>query len=358
MQPLTYIVVGAGWRALFYVRIARRWPQCFRLLGMLCRSAEKAEALRREYGVDATADAEKLAAKRPDFVVVAVEKSANAAVAKAWLARGFAVLAETPAAGSEQELAELWALYRAGARLQIAEQYFRYPIVAAGLHAVEQGLLGAPQAATLNLAHDYHGASVLRRALGYRPGDPLPEVRVTGARYQYPVECTDSRQGPVTDGRMQTQTRDRVTLEFADGKLGFYDFSGVAYHSFIRARHINVQGTKGEWNDTTLRRVDAAHAPHTEPLRPRLDPAYAALQDDALRALCAEWHPAVHMEPWQDEYAIATLLLDMAGLVKTNRGGYPLAEALEDAYLWLLMQQACEHPGQTFESRPRPWRDG
>lgn len=289
---------------------------------------------------------------------MAVGKQSNFAVTRDWLQKGFAVLAETPAGCNEQELAALWALHKGGARLQVAEQYFRYPLAAAGLHAIDGGLLGEPQAVTLSLAHDYHAASLVRRMLGHRPGDALPAVRLTGARYQYPVVQTDSRAGPVTDGSMQTQTRDRVTLEFANGKLAFYDFSGVAYHSFIRARHINVQGARGEWNDTMLRWVDAAHAPHCEPLRPWLDPVYAALQDDALRALCAKWHPAVHMENWQDEYAIATLMLDMRQLIDAGTGGYPLAEALEDAYLWLLMQKVCEQPGRTIESEPHAWQNG
>lgn len=358
MQPLKFIIVGSGWRAGFYIRIAKRWPRCFALLGVLCRSAEKAEKIQREHGVFATANAAELIEKRPDFVVVAVSKGSNAAVCEQWLQKGFAVLAETPAACSEAELEHLWALHKGGAKLQIAEQYFRYPLLAAGLHAIAQGTIGAPEAVTLNLAHDYHAASLLRRMLGHRPGDPLPAVRLTGARYQYPVEQTDSRAGPVTDGTVQTQTRDRVTFEFDNGKLAFYDFSGVAYHSFLRARHINVQGPKGEWNDTTLRWVDANHTPHVEHLCPWLDPVYTVLQDEGLRALCAEWRPAVHMENWQDEYAIATLLLDMGELIKTGRGGYPLAEALEDAYLWLLMQRACERPGQSIESKPHSWQNG
>ena len=357
MQPLSFILVGSGWRAGFYIRIAKRWPQCFQLLGVLCRSEQKVAAVAQEHGVFATTDAAGRAAQKPDFVVVAVSKGGNAAVCEDWLQRGFAVLAETPAACTEEELEHLWALHRGGAKLMIAEQYSRYPLLAAGLHAVEQGLLGEPEAVTLNLAHDYHAASLIRRMLGHRPGAPLPAVRLTGTRYQYPVEQTDSRAGPVTDGTVQTQTRDRVTLAFDNGKLAFYDFSGVAYHSFIRARHINVQGPKGEWNDTMLRWVDAAHAPHMEQLRPWLDPAYTPLQDGALCELCAPWHPAVHMENWQDEYAIATLMLDMGELSTTGRGGYPLAEALEDAYLWLLMQRACENPGQTIESRPHSWQN-
>ena len=31
MKPLSFVIVGSGWRAMFYVRIAQRYPQCFKL---------------------------------------------------------------------------------------------------------------------------------------------------------------------------------------------------------------------------------------------------------------------------------------------------------------------------------------
>ena len=34
---------------------------------------------------------------------------------------------------------------------------------------------------------------------------------------------------------------------------------------------------------------------------------------------------------------------------------YPLAEALQDAYLSLLMEQALQQPGRVVESKPQPW---
>ena len=66
---------------------------------------------------------------RPDFVVVAVDRTSKFAVTKQWLEKGFAVLSETPAASTVDELEELWELHQRGARLQIAEQYIRYPLM-------------------------------------------------------------------------------------------------------------------------------------------------------------------------------------------------------------------------------------
>ena len=358
MNPLSFVIVGSGWRAMFYVRIALRYPQCFRLRYLLCRTEEKAERIRREYGVPVTTDVRVCEDACPDFVVAAVDRASLFAVTKQWLEKGFAVLSETPAAETVEELEQLWALRQKGARLQIAEQYIRYPLIAAGLRAIEQGLLGDPCAAELSLAHDYHAASLIRHMLrcgADRPARPFPAMRLWGKAYDFPVEETGSRYGAVTDGSVRQSRRVRVTLEFDGGKAAFYDFDSVQYHSAIRARHINVRGRRGEWNDTILRYTDASHHPVREELKAWLDPSYEVLQTRQLLDLSRTWSPEVHMEPMQDEYAIATLMLDMRGLTGRSREGYPLAEALEDAYTWLLMDEAVRHPGQAVASRPRPW---
>ena len=114
MAKLRFVVVGSGWRSLFYWRIAQALPERFELCAMLCRTEEKAEKMHREYGVPVSTSAEQCAALHPDLVVVAVNKASIAAVSTEWLARGFAVLCETPAALDEDALRALWQLHRQG----------------------------------------------------------------------------------------------------------------------------------------------------------------------------------------------------------------------------------------------------
>ena len=364
MKPLSFVIVGSGWRAMFFVRIAKRYPELFDLKYILCRTQEKVEQIKREQSVPATTSVADCEKAHPDFVVVSVSRDAAFPVVKEWLEKGYAVLAETPAATAEEQLEELWTLHQKGARLQIAEQYIRYPLIATGLQAVNQGLFGEPNMVSLSLAHDYHGVSVIRHMLNCGLDNPdtrkngLPAVSLSGSKHTYPVMETDSRFGPITDGSIKQRTRNRMTFEFANGKAAFYDFDGVQYHSFIRARHINVQGSKGEWNDTFLRYVDDANQPVREQLLPDLNPSYPELAIEELRKLSQLWKPEVHMENWQDEYAIATLMLDMRKLIEKGQEGYPLAEALEDAYLWLLMETAAQNPGQVITSHPHSWQNG
>ena len=306
MTKLQFIVVGSGWRSLFYWRIAQALPERFELCAMLCRTEEKAEKMHREYGVPVSTSAEQCIALHPDLVVVAVNKASIAAVSTEWLARGFAVLCETPAALEEDALRALWQLHQQGAKLQVAEQYWLYPTLAKRLAAVRSGALGTPQFARLSVAHGYHAVSLARQFLnaGQQP------VRVTGRSWTERIIETDSRWGAVHN------------------------------HSYLRSTHTSVQGERGEVFDDTLRCLDAAGEPVCRQLTPLPDPLAAAAAQAGLN---------------KDETAIACFLDRMQGYLAGGAEVYPLADALQDAYLALLMERALAVPGQSVESTPQPW---
>ena len=294
MAKLRFIVVGSGWRSLFYWRIAQALPERFELCAMLCRTEEKAEKMHREYGVPVSTSAEQCIALHPDFVVVAVNKASIATVSTEWLARGFAVLSETPAALEEDALRALWQLHRQGAKLQVAEQYWLYPTLAKRLAAVRSGALGTPQFARLSVAHGYHAVSLARQFLnaGQQP------VRVTGRSWTERIIETDSRWGAVHNGALVEKTLQQHTLEFAGGGTAFLDFNGVQYHSYLRSTHTSVQGERGEVFDDTLRCLDAAGEPVCSQLTPLPDPLAAAAAQAGLN---------------EDETAIACFLDRMQG---------------------------------------------
>ena len=58
----------------------------------------------------------------------------------------------------------------------------------------------------------------------------------------------------------------------------------------------------------------------------------------------------------QDEFAIASFLLDMGEWPKGGPSPYPLEEALEDAWFWLLLNRATANPWQEISSEPKPWK--
>ena len=53
---------------------------------------------------------------------------------------------------------------------------------------------------------------------------------------------TYGREGMVFDGEVVKCSRDRLTMEFDNGKVAYFDFSDPAqYHSFIRTRQLTMQ---------------------------------------------------------------------------------------------------------------------
>ena len=143
----------------------------------------------------------------------------------------------------------------------------------------------------LSMAHDYHGVSLIRRMLQPHTPMKLKLECMSGMQYKFPVTETDSRFGVITDGSVKEFPRTVITMQFAGNKVAFYDFSGVQYHSFIRSRHVNVQGRDGEWNDTMLRYLDENGQPVAEKLREWLNPKYACLDTEQLKVQSSEWKP-------------------------------------------------------------------
>ena len=334
---LTYVVVGSGYRAEYFGRVARTWPELFRAC-YLCRSEKKAALMRENTGAPAVLTAEEALAYRPDFIVVAVDRGHVADVAEEWIARGFPVVTETPVGDTEEKLLRLEALGKRGAKIVCCEQYHRHPILAAGFRAVSQGAIGTPQSAYISLVHDYHAASLLRRAL--MVGKESYEMR--GARRTCPAVGTDSRYGAILDGSVTEEVRDRVLIDFESGKTAIYDFAPLQYRSYIRSRHFTVRGDRGEWSDTTVYGLDGQNVPVRTALMPELPERYRCLDTQYLRDLRKTWRPELFLDTLQDEYAIATILLDMEDYLRGGESPYPLWEAIEDARFWLRLQEAVE----------------
>ena len=333
---LTYVIVGSGWRAEFYGRIARTYPDLFRAV-FLCRSEQKALLMKARTGVDAVTTEDEATAIQPDFIVVAADRAHLVDVTEHWAWKGFPVVVETPVGDTEANLARLEKLQARGAKIVCCEQYHRYPILAEGLRLIAEGAIGEPHSVYISLAHDYHAASLIRRAL-----------KVGGERYtldvcqfRQPVVQTDSRDGQIFDGRVGQETLDRAIISFESGKSAIYDFSGVQYHSFIRSRHITVRCERGEWSDAMVCGLNAHNEPWRKPLLPEIPEKYRCLDTRYLSDLRKTWRPELHLDNVQDEFAMATILLDMEGYLKGGPSPYPLGEAIEDARFWMRLKS---HP--------------
>lgn len=350
MDQIRYAVVGSGWRAKFFLRIARTLPEQFCVTGVLVRKPENQVKITSEFGVFTTADPQRLLETGPDFVVVAVNRQDNAQVTMDFLSRGIPVLAETPASDSLEELNRMWQMHTSGCKLQVAEQYFLYPSYEAKLSVARSGALGAIQNASLSALHEYHGISILRLALGAECSD----VDISAKKFTWPVATTMDRNGLLVKGGSSDQDRIRAEFAFDNGTVGFYDFCGVQYHSFIRSRHFSIQGLRGELYDESVRYLDENDDPVQESLIPSYDPNHIGWQSISFRGKPVFRNPFSTNLFSEDETAIARLLVGMKRYIETGEEIYPLRDALQDAYLTGLLSEAVR-TGKTVRSEKQPW---
>lgn len=52
MSKIRFGLIGSGWRAEFYIRIAKAIPEKFELTGVVIRNREKGEEFARKFGVN------------------------------------------------------------------------------------------------------------------------------------------------------------------------------------------------------------------------------------------------------------------------------------------------------------------
>jgi hypothetical protein len=352
-----YAVIGSGWRAEFYIRIAKLVPEQFELTGMLIRDGNKGGQIAVQFGVKVVNDLDSLLADKPDFVVVCIKRGFLGDYVVELCKRGVPTLCETPPAETEAELVRLWQeVNRYHGKVQVAEQYFAQPLYAAYETALKQGILGRVENMSLSALHGYHGVSMIRRYLNVGFGN----AAVYGKRYHYDVTETYGREGMCFDGEVFSCPRDRLTFEFVNGTTAFFDFSDPAqYHSFIRTRQLNVQGVRGEIDDLTVRYLTPENVPVTQELK-RIDLGVYGNQEWShfgimLGERLLYRSPFANARLNDDEIAVATCLQGMGTYLETGKDCYALRDALQDMYLCLTMDKALAQPLTQVSSQAMPW---
>lgn len=347
MDKIRFAVAGTGWRSLFYVRIAKWLPELFELTGVLCRTKERARKYAGEHGVKTFTTMEALLETGPEFVVSCVSKTAMTEVVMDLLMRGVPALSETPYAVDVAVLQQLWGVQRAtGTLLDVAEQYFLYPTHQARSAVIARGVLGDVTSCWLSMMHDYHGVSMLRQYLGEEAG----EVIITARKTKTPIVKTGDRSGYLTDGEMGEEIRTFAQFDFADGRLGVYDFAGTQYHSAIRSNHVRILGTRGEIMDNTVRYLTPDHRPVQEELIIHRDMITGTISSIDFAGECVFRNPFPTDVPMnEDEIAVAQTLMRMAGAVRGGERHYPLAHGMTDSLFAILMHEAADQ-GKTIAS--------
>jgi predicted dehydrogenase len=341
-MPLSFGLIGSGWRAEFFLLIARDLPEQFPLAGVVARNPDKRWELARRWSAPTFSTLDGLLAeRRPDFVVTSVSASANLEWMELLSKRGVPVLSETPIGRNLKELHRVVDLERAGARIQVAEQYIFQPLHAARLALIETGQLGTIHEADVSIAHGYHGVSLLRHFL--QTGLRLPKI--TARRFTSRIVAGPHRNRLPTERKVVESVRTIAQLDYGD-RFGVFDFTGDQYHSWIRSPRLLVRGEEGEINQTTVRLLKRFDTPFQFDLV-RRDTGHAGnLEGYSHRSITgggeALYQNLFPTMRWNDdEIAVATSLSRMSTYLTTGEPVYSVAEACHDCYLDQLIAESA-----------------
>ena len=358
MPSKKIVLIGTGWRSEFFLRIAQQLPERFSICGVYTRSEEKKQQVMLRFGIPAFTDYEKIQECHPDYVILCVKRGCFLPHLKQLFCWKIPVLCEVPPAETLEDLNHIYQMaVNNRAKIQFVEQYPFWPLYSSWLRVIEAGAIGEVQSVSLSALHGYHAAGIARKLLQTKHQG----FEVWGSRTQQQVITTKDRSGDVLTGQLETYNRDRLTVRFEAGKQLFYDFSFPQYRSYLRSRHLLVTGTMGEIDDFTLRCLDKGYQPVQLELQRldhgKFDNNFLGLRSLHLGKYALYTNPFGHARLNDDELATAACMQAMENYLDNGVSFYPIQEALQDAYLSLMMTKALE-TGQKCIGKQQEWNRG
>lgn len=345
------ILIGYGWRILFFYRIIKALPQTFTLVTWVLRTQERAEQVQKLYGVQTCSNVHQALCLEHDLVILSVPSSSMEELLSVLINHDEKILCETGFTSLPlQTLNTLYARYRASnSRIFIAEQYRRQPYYHT-CHALSP-LLGPLTEARCASLHDHHGISIIRHFLDEKGAN----CTITAVCRSSWVVKTGGRDSIDTEGVRVQSKRTTAVLAFDDGKTGYFDFSDVQYHSSIRSSHFSLFGERGEIADYEVRYLNGDNEGVLQTIQ-RFEDGGLTNNPRSLRSLtfgdvCHFKNPYWPLGFNDDEIAIALCMEDAC-----NGRGYGLHEALQDSYLAQCIHRSCSE-GRPMETHTQIWAD-
>ena len=229
---IRFAIIGTGKRGDYlYAPLLNILKEDVEFVGVWGRSENKARELGEKYHVPWFTDLKHLRNDlKLDAAIVSVANPANGAIGRRVIELGLHTLLETPIANN---LADADAIIKgaeaANLKVEVAEQYYRRPFERLKRKLIDAGVFGRILVAYNDfMGHGYHGMSLIRSYIGFN--EPL--VSINGTSAKFPVD-------PHYAWISQTHTsRDEewqhAILRFANGTLGFFNWSSIAYDSALR----------------------------------------------------------------------------------------------------------------------------
>ncbi|MDR0592460.1 MAG: Gfo/Idh/MocA family oxidoreductase [Bifidobacteriaceae bacterium] len=355
--PARFAVVGTGWRAEFFCRLARALPAKLEVSAVIGRTAQSAARVAERWGVK-TARLDDLPAQANDFVAVAVPWPDTPGLTADLAEAGHHVLAETPPAPDLEGLRALWRRLRPRRELvQVAEQYPLMPGHAARLAVCRSEAIGRVNSVEVASTHLYHAAALVRSFLGVG----LTATIVTARAMTAPLIDPLRFEGWLPDPRPEPRTTHLAILDFGQGRHGLYNFVDNQWWNPLLHRRITIRGSAGEIQDDAV-----IHWSGAVPVNSRIEYRRAgidlSLEGNEIKEATFEgqvvWSNAhVGANLSEDDLAVADHLC-AEGAYARDQGPapYPLAGGLHDHAIGLAIE-ASARQGRDLPVESEPWME-
>ena len=339
----TIAIIGAGWRAEFYIRIAQLMPERFEIIGVVARKEEVRISLEQEFGVRTFSTLSQLLSyKKPDYAVSSVSWDSNPGVVEELVLAGVFVLCETPPAPTVEALQNLWKAVGASGMVQVAEQYLNLPGHASRLAITQSGAIGEATSVELSSTHGYHAVAIMRGFLQ----SGFERTTITTRQFEAPLVNPLSRDGWNSDLSSQLAKTTISLIDFGSGKSGVYNFVDNQWHNQLRHRRIVVRGSRGEIvDDAVIRLIDgpAITTSRIERYQLGYDLNLDGFDTEHLSfdGRVVFKNPFTGLRFMDEEIAIAQLMVQMADWIEgKTKAPYPLNEGCQDQLISLAMDES------------------
>jgi predicted dehydrogenase len=229
---IRFAIIGTGKRSDYlYAPLLSILKEDVEFVGVWGRSEKKARELGEKYHVPWFTDLDHLRNDlKLDAVIVSVANPANGAIGRRVIELGLHTLLETPIANSLDDAdVIIKGAEAANLKVEVAEQYYRRPIERLKRKLIDAGVFGRILVAYNDfMGHGYHGMSLIRSYIGF--DEPLVSINGTSAKFPVdPHYAWISQTHASRDEEWQ-----HAILRFANGALGFFNWSSIAYDSPLR----------------------------------------------------------------------------------------------------------------------------
>lgn len=321
-----FVLFGTGWRAEFYMRIAKAIPDLFEIVKVYTHSPDRI-AFIESMGFKGTCSIDDALEGNFDAVIVSTGKGDFYSLMCLLKEKGVEVLSETAFLSlSYEEQEEL-----IGMRGYTLEQYQYVPLYRAIINSLD--LIGRVDQMSLSALHNHHAAALCRKILNI--DDEIPSV--IGDDFTSRITKTGYRYGRVTDNSAEEYRRVIRIMRFSDNRLFLDDFSSNQYHSYLIPNRIEIRGDKGLINERGVYFTDdRGYTVHEEfnifrdstELNQSLSLSHITLGD---RVVFENLFYGVNLN--DDEIAIATML----SLYGEGKLAYTIRDGILDARLGALL---------------------